>query len=286
MASLTNSRPSPRELPGLRAKERAENFPVALAALPQRFRTHLRAVYDVVRVIDDLGDEATGDRAAGLEAFRADLDRVWAGLQPRHEVLANLAPTVRDCRLDIEPFHRLLAANHADQRIAIYPTYADLLQYCELSANPVGRIVLRIFEVDDPAAADLSDSVCTGLQLVEHWQDVAEDRRRGRVYLPQEDLVAFGVTPAHLDAAGSSARLAALIAFETERAAALLAAGPALVALLSGWARVAVAGYVAGGLATVDALRRPDIDVLVDVPRPRRVDTVRHLAGLLRGGDR
>jgi squalene synthase HpnC len=286
VASLTNSRPPARGLAGLRAKERAENFPVALAALPQRFRTHLRAVYDVVRIIDDLGDEAPGDRLAALEAFRLDLDRVWDGREPQHEVLVRLAPTVRECRLDVEPFHRLLAANQADQRIASYPTYAALVQYCELSATPIGRIVLRIFEVDDAAATNLSDSVCTGLQLVEHWQDVAEDRRRGRVYLPQEDLVAFGVTPAQLDVAESSGRLSALIAFETERAAALLAAGPTLVGLLSGWARVAVAGYVAGGLATVDALRRPDVDVLVDAPRPRRVDTVRHLAGLLRGGDR
>jgi squalene synthase HpnC len=285
MASLT-SPPSPRGVRGLRAKERAENFPVALAALPQRYRTHLRAVYDVVRVIDDLGDEAPGDRAAALDAFRADLDRLWAGAEPRQEVLAGLAATVRECRLEPEPFHLLLAANLADQRNAIYPTYADLLSYCEMSANPVGRIVLRIFDVTDPAAPALADSVCTGLQLVEHWQDVAEDRHRGRVYLPQEDLVAFGVTTTQLDAPESSGRLSALIAFETERAAALLDAGPVLVSLLSGWARVAVAGYVAGGLATVDALRRPDVDVLVETPRPRRVDTVRHLAGLLRGGDR
>lgn len=278
MASLTNSRPPER---GLRTKERAENFPVALAALPQRFRTHLRAVYDVVRVIDDLGDEAPGDRVAALEAFRADLDRIWAGGQPRHEVLERLAPTVRECRLDIEPFHRLLAANQADQRIACYPSYADLMQYCELSATPIGRIVLRIFDVDDPAAAALSDDVCTGLQLVEHWQDVAEDRRRGRVYLPQDALDAFGVRESDLDAVAAGPQLRSLVLAETERAASLLDDGPALVGRLRGWARLAVTGYVAGGLATVDALRRSEGDVLTATPRPRRRDLLRHAAALL-----
>jgi squalene synthase HpnC len=265
----------------LRRREAAENFPVAMRVLPRQARRHLRAVYDVVRVIDDLGDEASGDRVALLEDFRADLSRVWRDGRPLTPVLARLVPTVRACALAEEPFARLVAANLADQRIASYPTYADLRGYCALSADPIGRLVLAVFGVDSPGALELSDRICTGLQLLEHWQDVAEDRRAGRVYLPAEDLAAHGVRPADLDRSRSTPALRRLIAFETRRAADLLRAGAPLVGQCRGWARVAVAGYLAGGLATVDALARPDTDVLVRVPRPRRVAVARHALGAM-----
>lgn len=270
----------------LRAKKRAENFPVALRVLPRRVRRHLVAVYDVVRVIDDLGDEAAGDRTAQLEAFAQDMAQVWDGGQPRAEVLRRLVPTVRATGLPRELFDRMVAANLQDQRVREYPTYADLRQYCTLSADPVGRMVLGVFGVTSDTAGELSDRVCTALQLVEHWQDVAEDRAKGRVYLPKEDLIQYGVSPSDLDGRSATPALRRLMAFETQRAAALLDSGAPLVGQLRGWARLAVAGYVAGGRAAVDALRRSGGDVLAGTPRARNRDVLRHLLRLLLTGGR
>jgi squalene synthase HpnC len=271
-------------------KRRAENFPVALRLLPRKLRADLIAVYGFARAVDDLGDEALGDRTALLNAFRADLAAVWETGRPDHPVLRQLVPTVMARGLDREPFDRLVQANLLDQRVHRYATYTQLREYCTLSADPVGRIVLGIFGVSDPVATELSDRVCTALQLIEHWQDVAEDRRAGRVYLPQEDLTAFGVSEAELDAVptGGSARgkaspaLRALMAFEITRAAELLDSGAPLIGLLHGWARLAIAGYIAGGRAALDALRRANLggagsSILAGPPRPRRRDVLRHL---------
>jgi squalene synthase HpnC len=274
----------------LRRAERDENFPVALRVLPGRLRARLRAVYDVVRTIDDLGDEGPGspaEREAALRAFAEDLTAVWDGI-PHHPVLRALLPHARGGGLPREPFERLTAANIADQRVTRYRTWDDLLGYCELSAEPIGRLVLAVFEVDAPAGSDrerASDQVCTALQLLEHWQDVGEDRARGRTYLPAEDLAAFGVRDADLDAARAGPALRALVEHETARAVALLDEGSRIVDGLRGWARPAVAGYVAGGRAAADALRRCRYDVLAATPVARRRDVARHLvAGLVGGG--
>jgi squalene synthase HpnC len=267
----------------LRRREESENFPVALRLLPREPRTHLRAVYDVARIIDDLGDQAAGDRTAALLAFQADLATVWQGGTPRAAALGRLVPTVRACRLPLEPFDDLVRANLQDQRIDRYATYEDLRAYCTLSADPVGRIVLAIFGASTPRTVALSDRVCTALQLVEHWQDVAEDRRAGRVYLPQEDLAAFGVPETDLDLPTTSPRLRRLMAYETDRAEALLESGTPLLGLLHGWARLAVAGYVAGGRAAIDMLRRTNWAIMSGSPGISRLAIVRHLSrGLLR----
>jgi squalene synthase HpnC len=193
-------------------------------------------------------------------------------------------PTVRATGLPHELFERMVAANLQDQRVTEYQTYADLRQYCTLSADPVGRMVLGVFGVTSDTASELSDRVCTALQLVEHWQDVAEDRAKGRVYLPKEDLIQYGVSPSDLDGASATPGLRRLMAFQTERAAALLDSGAPLVGQLRGWARLAVAGYVAGGRAAVDALRRSGGEVLAATPRARKWDVLRHLLRLLLTG--
>ncbi|HET9258226.1 MAG TPA: squalene synthase HpnC [Pseudonocardiaceae bacterium] len=268
-------------------KRRAENFPVALRLLPRALRTDLVAVYDVARVIDDLGDNAEGDRIALLERFRADLATIWEGpssqhAAPRHPVLRRLVPTVAVHGLEREPFENLVRANLLDQRVHRYASYAQLRDYCVLSADPIGRIVLAVFGCSGPITVRLSDRICTALQLIEHWQDVAEDRRAGRVYLPQEDLAAFGVTDADLDAPAASPAFRQLMDFQITRARQLLDSGAPLIGLLRGWARLAVAGYLAGGYAALDALRRADGDVLAGPPRPRRRDVLRHLSRALR----
>jgi squalene synthase HpnC len=195
-----------------------------------------------------------------------------------------MVPTVRARALHREPFERIIQANLLDQHVHRYASYADLRKYCELSADPVGQLVLAVFGVSgelEPVAIELSDRICTALQLIEHWQDVAEDRRAGRVYLPQEDLTAFGVAETELDGPVASPALRRLMNFEIDRAADLLDSGAPLVGLLAGWARLAVAGYLAGGRAALDALRHPAADVLAATPRPRRRDVLRHLLAAL-----
>ncbi|HVW44446.1 MAG TPA: squalene synthase HpnC [Amycolatopsis sp.] len=270
----------------LAEKKRAENFPVALRILPAALRQDLGALYDVARVIDDIGDESGGDRTAALTRFREDLRRAWEG-EPEEPVLRRLVPVIRRRGLDREPFDRLVRANLQDQVVARYATQADLERYCELSANPVGHIVLRIFGVRSPEAERLSDLVCTALQLIEHCQDVAEDRGNGRVYLPRKDLDEAGAMEEDLDAPHANVAVRRAVASQAGKALAQLGEGRALVGLLHGWARLAIAGYIAGGLATVDALRRAGWDVLSATPRPRKRDVLRHLVTLLlRGGRR
>lgn len=262
----------------LREKERAENFPVALRVLPRGLREDLRAVYDVVRTIDDLGDEGEpGAREAGLAAFADDLARIWATGDPSSPVLVRLLPTVRRHDLPPDPFDRLIRANIIDQQIGRYETFSDLLGYCDLSAAPIGELVLRLVDRATPERIELSDRVCAALQVAEHLQDVGEDRRRGRVYLPQRDLAAFGVPEGDLDAATTSPALRRLVLAECDKVTGLLSAGPPLLAGLSGWARLAVTGYVAGGHAAVDGLRRAGGDVLRASPGVRRRDLARHL---------
>ncbi len=254
-----------------RARERSENFPVALRVLPARYREPLHAAYALARRIDDVGDDPSRSPMTRLD----DLDALEASLRSR-----GAGPA-----LPLDPFLDLIAANRCDQTLTRMATYDDLLAYCRLSANPIGRVVLAVFGVDRPDAAALSDDVCTALQILEHCQDVAEDLRdRDRVYLPAEDLTRYGVDEPDLRAVTTSRELRRLVAAEVDRAVLLLDSGGPLVRLLTGWARVAVAGYVAGGRATADALRRCDFDVLApDAARrqPRRRDVVRHATRLL-----
>jgi len=194
------------------AQAPAENFPVALRFLPRRYRRHLAAVYGFARSVDDMGDQAAAqERLDLLDELEADLGRLYRMVPPataagpgdgppRLAVIRALAPTVVACAIPAQPFHDLIAANRQDQAVSRYPAYTDLLDYCRLSANPVGRIVLHIFGAATPVREALSDRVCTALQLAEHWQDVAEDLRAGRIYLPQEDLDRFGCSEQDLAA--------------------------------------------------------------------------------------
>jgi squalene synthase HpnC len=265
----------------LRTRENAENFPVALRFLPRQYRDDLHAVYAYARMVDEIGDAFTGDRAARLNELAADLGTIWSGGEPSDAVLRKLTPTVRARAMSAEPFERLIEANLLDQAVSRYETFDDLRKYCVLSADPVGRMVLEIFGQATSETIALSDQVCTALQLLEHWQDVAEDRRAGRVYLPQEDLRQYSVSEHDLEQASAGPRLRELMRFEIERAAGLLGEGMAIVRQLRGWGRVSVAGFVAGGQATVSALRHTDGDVLGRSARPSRLTTSIRVLGLL-----
>ncbi|HEV2371524.1 MAG TPA: squalene synthase HpnC [Streptosporangiaceae bacterium] len=257
---------------GAAGQAQGENFPVALRLLPGRYRQHLAAVYGFARSADDMGDEAPpAQRLELLDALADDIHRLYraGGEGPRLAVVRALAPAVAQCAIPVQPFLDLIAANRQDQMVTRYQTAGDLLRYCRLSANPVGRIVLHIFGVATPDRQALSDLVCTALQLAEHWQDVAEDLRAGRIYLPGEDMDRFGCSEAGLAAPAAGPAVRALVEFETERARAMLDAGAPIVGTLSGAARAAVAGYVAGGRAALAAITASGYDVLGATPRPR-----------------
>jgi squalene synthase HpnC len=262
------------------AKAGAENFPVALFLLPRRVRAHLLAVYGFARAVDDLGDLAEGDRLAKLDAFAHAFDEALRGASA-HPLVSRAAEMARATGADRSLFARLVEANRKDQVQHRYESFDELLGYCELSANPVGRLVLAAFGVHDERAKTLSDRICTGLQLVEHWQDVAEDRRAGRVYLPAEDLRCFGVTEADLDASVASPALRRLIAFEAGRARDLLLAGAPLIGRVPGRARVAVAGFVGGGLAQIEAMELARYDVLGTTVKASKVAVAARALALL-----
>ena len=248
-----------------------ENFSVASAVLGRDNRRHLTAIYGYARLVDQIGDAVDGDRLAALDVLEADLSRIYEGASPAHPVLRRLEPTVRELSLPRGPFDRLIEANRRDQEVAVYGTFEELVAYCDLSANPVGELVLYVFGAATPDHIALSDRVCTALQLAEHWQDVAEDRAAGRIYLPAEDLARFGVAPEDLDAPSAGPALRELMAFEVARARALLDDGAPLVGRLHGRARIAVAGYVGGGRAALDAIDAAGNDVLAGSPKAGRM---------------
>lgn len=249
------------------AHARQENFPVANLLLPRQVRAHLLAVYGFARLVDDVGDEFEGDRLAMLDQLDADLERAFGGI-PRHPLIEALQPTIAACALPIDPFRALIEANRRDQIVHEYETFAELIDYCALSANPVGELVLRIFGVLTPERRLLSDKVCTALQLTEHWQDVGEDYAAGRIYLPTEDRRRFGVATGDLRRDRAAApSLRRLIAFEVARANGLLDEGAALIRTLRGRQALAVAAFVAGGKAALRAIQRADYDVLGEPPR-------------------
>ncbi|MGW1379647.1 squalene synthase HpnC [Streptomyces sp. NPDC002446] len=278
-----------------------ENFPVAPFFLPRVWRADLMAVYGFARLVDDIGDGdlAPGggdavllgldraqydDRPALLDALEADLHRVFSDRAPgpKHPLMRRLGPTVRRCELTPGPFLGLIEANRQDQRVSRYATYDDLVAYCELSANPVGRLVLGVTGTSSPERIRRSDAVCTALQIVEHLQDVAEDLGRDRVYLPAEDMKRFGVTEADLAAPSGGASVRALIAYEAERARELLNEGTPLVGSVHGRLKLLLAGFVAGGRAALQAVAAAEHDVLPGPPKPTKLSLLRELGATLR----
>ncbi|MER7931155.1 squalene synthase HpnC [Streptomyces sp. NPDC093272] len=276
-----------------------ENFPVAPFFLPRAWRDDLMAVYGFARLVDDIGD---GDLAPGgadarllgvspaeaedrlvlLDAFEADLARVFDGT-PRHPLLRRLQPTVRRRGMTPEPFLGLIAANRQDQLVTRYETYDDLLAYCELSANPVGRLVLDVTGTSTPERIRLSDSICTALQIVEHLQDVAEDFGRDRIYLPAADMKRFHVQEADLAGKITGASVRALVAYEAQRARDLLNEGAPLVGSVHGRLKLLLAGFVAGGRAAIAAIAAAEYDVLPGPPKPGKGRLLREVGVTLRG---
>ncbi len=246
-----------------------ENFPVASLLAPREARPHLRAIYGFARLVDNIGDEADGNRLELLNQLERELDAAYRGAAST-PIMQRLQATIDAKALPREPFQRLIEANRIDQRRDAYETWEDVRSYCMHSADPVGRLVLGIYDrLAEPELVSMSDSVCTGLQLVNFMQDPPRDLALGRVYLPLEDLRTFKVRRREL-AGPTTDRFRSLMSFEAERAADLLEPGIELGRELRGRIGASVALFARGGLAAIDALQRADWDVFSQRPSPSK----------------
>ena len=258
--------PSAAEAPSaaeVLSRSGGENFPVASILFPRELRPHLMAIYGFARLADQLGDDSGSPgehRLRLLDRLEADVDAIYAGAAPAHPLTARLAWTVDTFDVPRAPLDRLIEANRRDQATRRYTTFDDLLGYCALSANPVGELVLRVCSAATPDRIALSDATCTGLQLVEFWQDLGEDAARGRIYVPLEDIERFGYGEDRMLAGLADRRFRALMAFEAERTREWLRRGRPLASTLPRRIGLAVRLFTAGGLAALDDLARRGYD--------------------------
>ena len=247
-----------------------ENFPVASLLLPAPLRRPVEVIYRFARSADDIADEGDAlpaERLAALAAYQAELDRIAAGIEPLTPLFTDLAEVIAAYRLPPPLFRDLLDAFAQDVVKKRYADYPELLDYCRRSANPVGRLVLHLFGRTEPIHLEQSDCICSALQLINFWQDVAVDWQKERVYIPQTDLPRFHVGEADIAAGRWSANWAALMDFEIDRARNLLQQGAPLVHALPGRLGWEIRLTVQGGLRILERLRRVRGDVFQRRPK-------------------
>jgi phytoene synthase len=259
-----------------------ENFPVASWLLPARLRPPIEAIYAFARGADDIADEGEVPDAArleGLDRYRRALDRIQRGETPAEPPFARLAAAVRDYDLPIPLLRDLLDAFAQDVTKKRYATYAELLDYSRRSANPIGRLVLHCFEKTGARpgsgpgfSRERSDAICSALQFINFWQDVAVDWRKGRVYLPQEDLDRFGVTEEHIAEGRADEKWRALMAFECARSRELLLSGSPLARALPGRLGLEIRATLQGGARILDKIEAASGDVFRHRPVLRTGD--------------
>ena len=243
------------------ARSHYENFTLGSRLLPRHLRRHIAALYAFARTADDLADEEPDPARAlaGLDAWERELEACYAGT-PHHPVFVALADTVRSFAIPIEPFRRLLTAFRMDVRFSGFATFDELLHYCAHSANPVGHLVLHLFGHDDAERQARSDDICTALQLTNFWQDLAVDLRKGRVYLPRQDMERFGYTPDELGRHAVTPAFRELMAFQSRRTRALFERGLGLAAMLERGRGREIRLFAAGGMAILERLEAVGYD--------------------------
>ncbi|MEO7005083.1 MAG: squalene synthase HpnC [Acidobacteriaceae bacterium] len=256
------------------AESHYENFHVATWFLPKRFRPHFQSIYAYCRISDDLGDEV-GDAQqslALLDFWNRELDACYRG-EARHPVFIALAETIRVCNIPKKPFADLLIAFRQDQTVLRYRTMEDVFDYCRNSANPVGHLVLYACGYREPELVRLSDFTCTALQLANFWQDVREDERRNRIYLPLDDMERFGVSAEQIQERRFTPEFRALMQHEVRFAENLFEQGKFLLQRVDRELAIDLALFTSGGQEILRAIVRQDYDVLRARPvisRPRK----------------
>lgn len=259
-----------------------ENFPVASVLLPRRMRAPIEAIYGFARSADDIADEgdvADADRLAELDRYGRALDAIEAGRTPDAQ-FARIAAAIRTYELPVQLLRDLIDAFAQDVVKTRYADFAELTDYSRRSANPVGRLVLHVFERVEgrhmtpasPSWLELSDLICSALQFINFWQDVAVDWKKGRVYIPQEDLARFGVSEADIASANANGNWRELMAFECARARGMLAEGSALGRELPGKVGLEIRATVAGGTSILDKIDAARGDVFRHRPTLDKAD--------------
>ncbi|SFN17613.1 squalene synthase HpnC [Formivibrio citricus] len=257
-----------------------ENFPVGSVLLPARFRPAVAAVYRFARHADDLADEgdaSDSERIAALDACSAELARIGRGEMPPDRLFADLVPFVAGHGIPLQLFEDLLSAFRQDVVKKRYEDFDTLKDYCRRSADPVGRILLHIFGEATPENLRQSDCICTALQLINFWQDVAIDWQKGRVYIPQEDLKRFGVNESQLAEGRLDRALRDLLAFEVMRARAMLYEGKPLGRRLPGRIGLEIRTIVAAADRLLQRIEAVDYDVFRKRPKLKGGDWPRIL---------
>jgi squalene synthase HpnC len=236
-----------------------ENFPVASVLLPPKWRAPIGLIYRFAREADDFADEGSDppeQRLANLGSYRAQLAIIDRGTAPDGPLFQGLARIAREHKLPVQLFRDLLDAFSQDVVKSRYADFPELVDYCRRSANPVGRLLLHLFERASPENLEYSDSICSALQLVNFWQDVEIDYAKGRVYLPQDEMKRFGVTERHLEQRRCDDAWRALIAFQVGRAREMLTHGAPLGRALPGRIGLEIRTTVQGGLRILEKLDR------------------------------
>jgi squalene synthase HpnC len=257
-----------------------ENFPVASWLLPAAVRPPIEAIYGFARGADDVADEgdaSDAERLDSLERYLRALVAIDAGRAPEPD-FARIARAVADHALPVPLLRDLIDAFAQDVVKKRYATFPELLDYSRRSANPVGRLLLHLFNRTDAASLAQSDAICSSLQLINFWQDVALDWAKGRVYIPQEDLTRFGVAEASIARGVADERWSTLMAFECERARAMLLEGSPLGFTLPGRLGLEIRATVEGGLAILDRIGAARGDVFRHRPVLGKADWMRMVA--------
>ncbi|MDB5838834.1 MAG: phytoene synthase [Herminiimonas sp.] len=255
--------------------EHYENFPVASILLPARLRPAVEAVYAFARSADDLADEGDAtppQRLAALSRYEDELTRIEAGLRPELPLFIPLASLISKKAFPIQPLRDLLSAFKQDVMTTRYHTFDDLLDYCRRSANPVGNLMLHLYERCTPCNLVESDAICSSLQLINFWQDVAIDWEKSRIYVPLEDLERFGVAEAQLAQGLVTPAWRALMRFQIDRARTMMLAGAPLALRLPGRIGWELRLVIQGGLRILECIEAVDYDVFRRRPKLGRRD--------------
>lgn len=264
------------------AKSHYENFPVASFLIPRTKRSYVAAIYAFARIADDFADEGYGpdsrlsesDRLDSLDQWESQLVECYEG-RATHPVFIALSRTARDLKLPIELLRDLISAFKQDVVKHSYSNFNELLDYCRRSANPIGRLVLRIFGYDNNELDRLSDSICTALQLTNFWQDIAVDAQKNRTYLPQEDLDRFGVSASDASQLCFSEAFRSLVEFEVERTRELFLAGAKLPELVHGRLRYELRFTWNGGMKILEKIEEIGFNTLELRPQLDSSDKLR-----------
>ena len=248
-----------------------ENFPVGSLILPRRLRKPIHAIYAYARTADDIADEGDADDAArlqGLAELRAGLDAIAGGGEVADPMMQRLKQqAIAPFQMPMQPFYDLLSAFEQDVVKKRYQTFGELVDYSRRSANPVGRMLLHLYGEHDSRSLAQSDGICTALQLINFWQDVAADWQKGRVYLPLEDLQKFGVTEAQIGEGRVDFAFQRLMAYECDKAHKMLKAGSPLGKTLKGRTGLELRMIILGGQRIVHKLEENKYDVFRARPK-------------------